>query len=53
MSSAIGDNHLLAATIGIVGAIIIGAGLDQLIRRLFPSSEKDSEDEEADSADAQ
>lgn len=53
VSSAIGDNHLLAATIGIVGAIIIGAGLDQLIKRLFSSSDKDPEDEEADSADVQ
>lgn len=36
-SSLIGDNHLLAMGIGVVGAIVIGAILDQILRRLMPT----------------
>lgn len=36
VASVVADNHLLAVVIGIVGAVIIGALLDQVLRRVMP-----------------
>jgi Na+/glutamate symporter len=37
----LGNNHILAATVGIIGAIIIGVILDQILRRLMPAPQSD------------
>lgn len=40
-ASFLGNNHILAATVGIIGAIIIGVILDQIFRRLMPAPQSD------------
>lgn len=35
--SVLGDNHLLAAGVGIIGAILIGVLLDRILRRIMPT----------------
>lgn len=47
-SSLIGSNHLLAMAIGVVGAVLIGAVLDQILRRVMPARGAPDQSEAAD-----
>ena len=40
-ASFLGNNHILAAAVGIIGAIVIGVVLDQILRRLMPAPSSD------------
>ncbi len=51
-SSLIGDNHLLAMAIGVAGAVLIGAVLDQILRRLMPVPAASKEETPSGQADA-
>ncbi|MSS46633.1 DedA family protein [Cutibacterium sp. WCA-380-WT-3A] len=41
-ASVLGNNHILAAAVGIIGAVIIGVILDQILQRLMPGSDVES-----------
>jgi membrane protein DedA with SNARE-associated domain len=50
-SSLIGNNHLLAMAIGVVGAILIGAVLDQILRRVMPARDAPDQPGQSEAAD--